>query len=357
MKVRGAVLTYVVLMSLWLSAPMVEALELREGLVRLELDEESGKFSLYYLADIAANRYIPLFFAQDPETSGTAVLDGNQFYRLGESGGFTLDTRRTRDGGRFVWSSSTIEIIQDFSFVASQGARLANGVQIATTVLNRSEEARNIGLRILIDTTLGESQPAHFLVNGEEEVTREKEISSARYWVSPSANTPGLGLRYSLSGDGVSRPERIVFANWKRLMESSWEYATRESRTFSLLPYSINDSAVAMYFGPRRVAPGERFTVVSVLGSAGSGSFAATQGTSGPLESLFRETTEEGRLASGGSIEEEVVAVNDLLAEIDELLSQEGGPSPEDVEVVRRIYEELRRRAETARSGPGDRSQ
>jgi hypothetical protein len=356
-NVRGAVLSFVALASLWFFAPSIGALELREGLVRLELDEQAGAFSLYYLADIAANRYVPLFFAQDPETSGTAVLDGNRFHRLGKSGGFSLETRRTREGGRFIWTSGTIEVIQDFSFVASQGARLANGVQIATTVTNRSEEARNIGLRMLIDTTLGESQPAHFLVNGEEEVTREKEISSARYWVSPSANTPGLGLRYSLSGDGVSRPDRVVFANWKRLVESSWEYAARESRTFSLLPYSINDSAVAMYYGPRRVAPGERFTVVSVMGSSGSGSFAATQGSSGPLESLFRETTEQGRVASGGSLEEEVVAVNDLLAEIDKLLSQEGGPSPEDVEVVRRIYEELRRRAETARSGPGDRSQ
>jgi hypothetical protein len=356
-KFRGAVLTFVALVSFSFFPPLLGALELREGLVRLELDEEAGTFSLYYLADIAANRYVPLFFAQDPETSGTAVLDGNQFHRLGESGGFSLETRRTRDGGRFIWTSSTVEVIQDFSFVASQGARLANGVQIATTVLNRSEESRNIGLRILVDTTLGESQPAHFLVDGEDEVTREKEISSARYWVSPSVNTPGLGLRYSLSGDGVSRPDRVVFANWKRLIESSWEYPVRESRNFSLLPYSINDSAVAMYYGPRRVAPGERFTVVSVMGSAGSGSFAATQGSSGPLESLFRETTEEGRVTSGSSLEEEVIAVNDLLAEIDQLLSQEGGPSPEDVEVVRRIYEELRRRADTARSGPGDRSQ
>ncbi len=357
MNVRAAVLSFVALASLWFLPPSLGALELREGLVRLELDEEAGSFSLYYLADIAANRYVPLFFDQDPETSGTAVLDGNPFHRLGASGGFSLETRRTREGGRFMWTSGSIEVIQDFSFVASRGSRLANGVQIVTTVANRSEETRNIGLRILLDTTLGEAQPAHFLVDGEEEVTRETSVSSARYWVSPSANTPGLGLRYSLRGDGVSRPDRVVFANWKRLVESSWDYAVRESRTFSLLPYSINDSAAAMYYGPRRVAPDERFTVVSVMGSAGSGSFAATQGSQGPLESLFRDTTEEGRITSGGSLEEEVVAVNDLLAEIDEILSQEGGPSEEDVEVVRRIYEELRRRAETTRSGPGDRSQ
>ncbi len=32
------------------------ALELREGLVRLELHEAAGRFSLYYLEDIAANK-------------------------------------------------------------------------------------------------------------------------------------------------------------------------------------------------------------------------------------------------------------------------------------------------------------
>jgi hypothetical protein len=322
----------------------------------MELDETDGTFSLYYLADIAANRYIPLFFSQDPETSGVAILEDNRFHRLGESGGFTLETVETRDGGRFIWESSTLEIIEDFSFVASRGSRLANGVQLTITVFNRSEEAKNIGVRVLIDTTLGESQPSHFLLNGNEEIAREEAISSANFWVSPSASNPGLGLHYSLAGDGVTRPDRVVFANWKRLIESSWEYPVRENRTFSLLPYSINDSAAAMYYGPRRVAPGERFTVVTVLGSAGSGSFAATQTPSGALETLFRDTDAEG---AGGEMTtvEEVVAVNDLLAEIDSLLSQEGGPSPEDVEVVRRIYEELRRRADTARSGRGERSE
>ena len=337
-------------------APRLRALELREGLVRMELDETNGTFSLYYLADIAANRYIPLFFAQDPETSGIAVLEDNRFHRLGESGGFTLETVETRDGGRFIWESSTLEIIEDFSFVASRGSRLANGVQLTVTVVNRSEETKNVGVRVLIDTTLGESQPAHFLVNGTDEVIREEGISSASFWVSPAATNPGLGLHYSLSGDGVSRPDRVVFANWKRLIESSWEYPVRDNRTFSLLPYSINDSAAAMYYGPRRVAPGERFTVVTAFGSAGSGAFAATGTPSGALESLFRDTDTQ---AVGGQMStvEEVIAVNDLLAEIDSLLSQEGGPSPEDVEVVRRIYEELRRRADTARTGRGERSE
>jgi len=356
-KSREATVLFLALISIGFAAVEVEALELREGLVRLELDEARGAFSLYYLADIAANRYVPLFFSRDPETSGVSVLDGNQFYRLGQSGGFNLETQQTREGGRFVWSSATLEVIQDFSFVASQGARLANGVQVTVTVLNRSEESRNIGVRLLIDTTLGESQPTHFVVDGQQEITREVEISSGSYWVSPSATNPGLGLRFSLGGDGVSPPDRVVFANWKRLIESSWEYPVQESRSFSLLPYSINDSAAAVYYGPQRLLPGERFSVVSVMGSAGSGGFAATAGTSGPLETLFRETSPgEGRV-SGGSLVEEVVAVNDLLAEIDSLLSQEGGPSPEDVDVVQRIYEELRRRAETVPTGRGDRSE
>ncbi len=357
MKRKGAIVLFLALVSFGFAAVEVEALELREGLVRLELDETSGAFSLYYLADIAANRYVPLFFSQDPETSGIAVLDGNRFSRLGESGGFNLQTQETREGGRFVWTSATLEVIQDFSFVASEGSRLANGVQITITVINRSEESRTIGLRLLIDTTLGESQPAHFLVDGQQEITREEEVSSGRYWLSPSATNPGLGLRFSFGGDGVSRPTRVVFANWKRLIESNWDYAVRESRTFSLLPYSINDSAAAMYYGPGEVLPGERFSIVSVMGSAGSGSFAATSGTPGTLESLFRETSPGDSRRPGGTLVEEVVAVNDLLAEIDSLLSQEGGPSPEDVEVVQRIYEELRRRAETVQTGRGDRSE
>ncbi len=281
----------------------------------------------------------------------------NQCHRLGESGGFSLQTVRTRDGGRFVWTSPTLEIVQDFTFVASRGARLANGIQQTVTIRNRSEEAKNIGVRFLLDTTLGETQPAHFLLDGEEEVTREQEVTSGSHWISPSAEGFELGLFYAMQGQGISRVSRVVFGNWKRLIESSWDYPVRESRTFSLLPYSINDSAAAMYYGPQSVAPGDSFQAVMVMGAAGSGAFAASQGSSAPLESLFSDTVEGGSGKAPGSLVEEVVAVNDLLAEIDALLSQEGGPSGEDVEVVRRIYEELRRRAETARSGRGDRPQ
>jgi hypothetical protein len=58
----------------------------------------------------------------------------------------------------------------------------------------------------------------------------------------------------------------VVFANWKRLNDASWSYTTSSARNFNLLPYSVNDSAVAQYYEPRKVAKGTGFTVTMCMG-------------------------------------------------------------------------------------------
>jgi hypothetical protein len=89
-----------------------------------------------------------------------------------------------------------------------------------------------------------------------------------RYWLSPSADAPAeVGLVCITEGSTVTPPDKIVFANWKRLSDASWDYKTSSSRNFNLMPYSINDSAVCMYYDPVDIPASGSREIVLVLGN------------------------------------------------------------------------------------------
>jgi hypothetical protein len=126
-------------------------------------------------------------------------------------------------------------------------------------------------MRICLDTYLGEDNLSHFRSDRHPEIRNELTVGGSemiRYWLSPSGAPPhDTGLVCVTSGSDVTAPDKIVFANWKRLSDASWDYRTSSKRNFNLMPYSINDSAVCMYYDPTDIpAMGSREIVV-VLGN------------------------------------------------------------------------------------------
>jgi hypothetical protein len=77
------------------------ALEVKDGLIKIVLHEDSGRFSAYYLADVAKGRYEALVFDRDPRTSSTNVYIDGILYRMGESTEFRIGSRRNGSGAEF----------------------------------------------------------------------------------------------------------------------------------------------------------------------------------------------------------------------------------------------------------------
>ena len=326
------------------------ALELTEGRIRLVLHETSGRFSIDYRPDLDSSRYVPLLDSTDPRTSGLWIRDGNDVYRLGSTSRFELNVERRAGAARFVWTSSILRITQDFSFVTSENARLVNGILTTLTIENVSETSREVGVRYLLDTHLAESQQTHFLTDAGDRIRAESEMSPSRrntWWTSPHPDRESVGFQQLVSGEGVTKADRVVFANWKRLSETTYDYTVNTRRTFSLLPYSIDDSAAAVYYEGEELLPGQTRSIKTVLGNFDPDGYADfSPGRTEAAELLDRASDDTPPELNRETVRRELVAVNDLLDEINTILEESEEFDSEDIEVIEEILRQLKNRKE-----------
>jgi hypothetical protein len=276
------------LLILALAALSAQAIEVERGDLRLVLHESSARFSLYLRHD---GEWVSLFVTEDPRTSGIEVLEGNNIYRIGDSGSFDQLAEEISDGARFVWTSPTLRITQSFHFTRGVRAADFNAVEMEVTVTNRGEEPSLVGVRLILDTYLGERDNTHFATPGLERVTREARLEPGpvNAWVA-SVPEPGAsyGFQVMLDDEAITRPEAALIANWKRLTDSSWDYDVNETRNFNRLPYSINDSALMVIYEAAQLRSGDTYAVVSHMGDLSPDGYLAPQ--------LAAETTGENPL-------------------------------------------------------------
>ena len=348
-----------VLLLLAASSGGVCALEVESGRVRLVLHEGSGRYSLYIRSVDEEPRYVPLFVDQDPRTSWLSVVVDGRIHRLGEGGEFReTAVSRTPQGARFQWESRTLRITQEFTFVAPAGALSATGVRIQLILTNLGASAVSVGVRDCLDTYLGEDQAAHFRTQPGGDVTAESTVTRERmvaWWVSAGKGGEGVACQRLTSGAGVTPPDRIVFANWKRLNQVSWSYDTSIGRSFNLLPYSINDSAVCHYYEPLAVAPGESRSIVSILGNYSPAGYVAAESSVQPAPTAAAPTAAaaapsfpgEGSPGTGlADIRSALQRLNDLLREIDGKLSSGQPLTDEDVRLIQQALSGIKSRSE-----------
>ncbi len=257
----------IILLALTVSTALC-ALDVEEGAVRLTLDEDSARFLLDVQPSEGGGDWIPLIFPEDPRTSGLDIREGNKVFRIGDGGEFRQVAEVTEEGVLFVWTSATLRVSERFRFIRSVGRDVADGVQIDIAITNLGEQAVPVGMRLLLDTYLGERGNAHFTTPLRQQITREAEIlpSAAESYIRSAPADGGGGLQVMLSGSGITTPEQVAVANWKRLSDSDWAYDVNEDRNFNRLPYSINDSALLLTYGEQVLRQNERYEVSVQMG-------------------------------------------------------------------------------------------
>jgi hypothetical protein len=319
------------------------ALDMRQGRMRMEIHEDSGRVSLYYLEEIKEERYTPLLFDRDPRTSFLGLLLDNRIVTLGSAADFRQSVEKQSDGAIIVWKNARLEIRQRLRFTRSKSQNLADGVRIEIRVRNLSQADTRVGIHYLFDTYLGEQQKVHFTTSAGDSLSRETAYTAEvpAWWRSPAPEHGFDGLKGVMRGGSLTPPDRLVFANWKRLSESTWNLQVQENRKFNLLPYSVNDSAVALFYDQQLLAPGEERQVSLILGVGsdyGGDLRSAETGDegSGSVEQL---TVEEN--AQPESLRERLIRLNDIIAAIDALIDSEEALTREKVEVLEQSLEEL----------------
>ncbi|WP_214480740.1 Ig-like domain-containing protein, partial [Bacillus sp. SM2101] len=193
-----------------------------------------------------------------PWSSMTSLnIDGVPFW-------FEADNSGTYDYANLshstVQTRGDISIQQVLSIVKNQNTNNDDTVEIKYLVTNNGNQSHEVGLRIMLDTMLGINDGAPFRIPGEGIVNTETEYTGdniPEYWQAfDDIEEPTVITHGSVFNGTTFKPDKIQFIGWSRIRGKIWDYSILPGQDFSGNS-SGEDSAVAIYWNPTTLAPGE----------------------------------------------------------------------------------------------------
>lgn len=238
------------------------------------------------------NEYIEAYINETGNyTMGTVEGDPNtdsddyQLLLFGHPGSTTTETLFLIDGYEYYFDDyvTSVELTSDTSCVATAEidglviqqiltietnpyTDLEDVISIRYTYQNNTTSSKQVGVRIMLDTMLGDNDGAPFRVNGRD-VTYECEFSGdsvPQYWQSfDNLTEPSVTSTGFFYYDTAEKPDKVQFAYWGSIVGSTWDYAVSSDTSIT------GDSAVAAYFNPRTVAARGSNSIVTYYGVSG----------------------------------------------------------------------------------------
>jgi hypothetical protein len=231
------------------------AAEYIDGRIKLVIDEKIGRFSLFYMTDVGSKVYEPLFWEKDKRTSFLSAYVNGKEYKMGNNSEFKMVIRGEKNKPALVFESRFLSITESFSFIRTASSGVSNGIRIDIMVESWALDATNVGIRLLIDTFLGEKNKPPFrtdLRTISSETVIDK-TSPEEYWVTRNND---YGLMGSVFVEGTETPDFLQFANWRRMNAARYKVDYVSGRSFNYTPFSVKDSAVCYFLD---VKPMERW--------------------------------------------------------------------------------------------------
>ncbi len=321
-----------------IAASGVFGLEIQRGKLKLLINEKSGRFSLWGSEDQVKPSWTPLFLTDDPTTSKWKLQIGDKVFVLGDDSAFTTAVQATDTGATVVWTSKTVVATLTFDFIVSMSSAVVDGLKLGLSVVNVSDANVKLGVRWVLDTNLGEKK-VHFRLSSGDAISSETKLEGTfpDSWASRSVADDKFGL-IVMVGKGSTPPSRVLFANWKRLDDAAWDVPYRQGRDFNLLPYSLNDSAVAQYYDSQDLAAGASRNVVVLLGLQSAQSFVGARlGSANPLDDILKKNQDPAL----GPVAQDIASLQTLISQIDAKLADPGKATPEDIKLLQAILDQI----------------
>jgi hypothetical protein len=207
-------------------------------------------------------QYEPLFNDKDPSASFSAISVNGRIHRLGESRFFQTRIEDHDGNPAVIHESSSLLITKVFYPVRTVSSSSANGIRIAITIKNKTNEDLTVGFRVLIDTHLGEGRGNTPFNTDTLTISKEALVDSSsgeNFWISRGTRLALMGNITSPDKSSFKRPDFVHFANWKKLNDVSWKAPFYEGRSFNYTHYSVEDSAVCYYYEPELLSSYDTF--------------------------------------------------------------------------------------------------
>lgn len=325
-----------------IAASAAGAQELSSGRMLVRIDPRNGRFTVHYMADVARRQFVALLDDKEARTSFPTLYLDQRAIRLGEAPEFRVTVSTEQGAALISYRSSTAVVRQRIEFATSPGASAADGIAVSFEIENISDRDMQVGLRYLLDTWLGEREGSHFVLPSAGVLSGETLLAGdydERHIVSPGS---GAALYLPFHAP-ATRPDRVVAANWKRLSDAAWAMDVNASRGFTLMPYSINDSALALYFEPRTLRGGERRSIAVLLSAATPGAYASA------TAARPAEASPTGTIAIAPSLDmmADLIAARKLLDAINAALAADVPPGADELAA----FESLLKRLEERKAG------
>lgn len=226
----------------------------------------------------------PLVYGMErPWTSYTTVKVDDECYLfggpterragLGVPAGKEILSPRQQDGQLVTaWQIGDIRVEQRLSIVRSFDTGLEDSVRVQYVLTNTGTASHVVGLRMVVDTMLGDNDGAPFRV-GEHAFVSDARLEGADvpdFWQAfDSLTNPHVTSQGTLRGPQLVPPDAVVFTNWGKLADNPWDVPLEPGRDFTRAGEYELDSAIALFWQPRPLAPGETRTIATQYGLAG----------------------------------------------------------------------------------------
>jgi len=198
-----------------------------------------------------------------PSTSyTTVVVDGSPSYYQPNVQQPVVDVAANRNTSE--QRVNNVGIKQMISLQQNMNTKRADTVEIKYVVTNHDTRNHSFGMRIMMDTMLGNNDSAPFRVPGTGAVTKEREYSGSAipeyYQVFDNLTNPTVIAQGTLKTNN-NPPSKVQFTNWSGVYGQMWNYTVNPSR-------DNGDSAVNIIWNIATLAPGETREYVTYYGLA-----------------------------------------------------------------------------------------
>lgn len=295
-RILSAVLTAVLVVSTFPAVALANGGESGEvgisnGYMRFTFNKSTGGFAIETKEGNpkkVLDNDIPLLYAEDKERSNgtsfiTVRIDGRDYVFGQDYGLFSGTSSRYGDivytggteegsGGSIAipWTVNDVTVTLTAALSGNEESDTTGNVGLSFKVENGGTSAHSVGIRLLLDTALGDKIDApYFVVDGKEtptlNETEYKEASVPEQIRSVDSLTSPSRMAYLLTKangwSGGEKPKKVILGHWANLANTRYDYSVDSSCDFSNYSndYRIPDSAAALYWETGALVGGTPF--------------------------------------------------------------------------------------------------
>jgi hypothetical protein len=249
--------------------------------------QEAGRFAIDTTGGDpsrpADDNQVLIYGSREPWTSYTTVMiDGSASVfggpterRAGKSAPAGVMSQAPQVAGDSIICVSRfgdIEVKQELGLVRSPTTKVKDTARIAYQITNRSSAPHKVGLRLVLDTMLGANDGAP-LRTGDRAIDHATSLTGAElpdYWQAfDSLSQPAVIAQGTLRAPGLTPPDRLEMVDWGTLADAPWDFPFPAGADFTRQGEAEQDTAVALYWEPASLAPGETRTYATLYGVGG----------------------------------------------------------------------------------------